>query len=120
MHNKFNERLWILSHQWDFDVVDARLGLVDMHVEDGLHPSNTTGKWKYEGAHREWFSSRAVARFSSSYFQRRPYPTTPTTPTTTTTLYPNKNYNNNNQIQRQTQYRRNYYQQQQQQQQNYI
>ncbi|CAF3690455.1 unnamed protein product [Rotaria sp. Silwood1] len=118
MHSQFNERLRILSQQWDFDVVDARLGLVDMRVEDGLHPSNTTGKWKYEGALREWFSSRAVARFSSSYFQRRRYQTTPTTPTTTTTLYPNNNYNNNNQIQRQTQYRRNYYQQQQQQ--NYI
>jgi len=113
MHNLFNEHLQVLSHQLDFDVVDARLGLADMRVEDGLHPSNTTGKWKYEGAIREWFSSRAVA-LSSLLFQRRrrlPSPTAPTTPTTTTTLQ----MNNYTYVQRQYQPRPNYNQQQQQQ-----
>ena len=68
-HNRFNERLQVLSKQLDFDVVDARLGPSDMRVEDGLHPSSTTGRWKYEEALRNWFSSRAVARYSSSPFQ---------------------------------------------------
>ncbi|CAF4603952.1 unnamed protein product, partial [Rotaria sp. Silwood2] len=113
LHDQFNERLRILSKQLDFDVVDARLGPVDMRVEDGLHPSNTTGKWKYEGALREWFSSRAAARFSSSYFQRRRYPTTPTTPMTAIALRINDN--NDMYVQRQYQIRPNYYQQQQQQ-----
>ncbi|CAM4988392.1 unnamed protein product, partial [Rotaria socialis] len=119
MHNQFNERLRILSKQLDFDVVDARLGLADMRVEDGLHPSNTTGKWKYEGATREWFSSRAAAHYSI-FFQRRRFPsrsTAPTTPTTTTTLYNDNNINNYNMnMQRQYQPRPNnnyYYQQQQ-------
>ncbi|CAF3876150.1 unnamed protein product, partial [Rotaria sp. Silwood1] len=118
MHNQFNERLRILSKQLDFDVVDARLGLADMRVEDGLHPSNTTGKWKYEGATREWFSSRAAAHYSI-FFQRRRFPsrsTAPTTPTTTTTLYNDNNINNYNMnMQRQYQPRpnNNYYYQQQ-------
>ncbi|CAF4524153.1 unnamed protein product, partial [Rotaria sp. Silwood2] len=115
-HRQFNEHLQVLSHQLDFDVVDARLGLVDMRVEDGLHSSNTTGKWKNEGAIREWFSSRAVAH-SSIYFQRCRLPLTPTAPTTpTTTTALQMNNNNNMYIQRQYQPRRNnYYQQQQQQ-----
>ncbi|CAF2851769.1 unnamed protein product, partial [Rotaria sp. Silwood2] len=82
MHNQFNEHLRFLSKQLDFDIVDARLGPLDMRVEDGLHPSTTTGRRKYEGALREWFSSRAVAHFSSSLFQhhhqRQPTLTTPT------------------------------------------
>ncbi|CAF4502256.1 unnamed protein product, partial [Rotaria sp. Silwood2] len=110
MHNQFNERLRILSKQLDFDIVDARLGLADMRVEDGLHPSNTTGKWKYEGAIREWFSSRTAAHFSN-FFQRRRFPprtTAPTTPTTTTTLQYYNNMNNYNvDNQRQYQPRRN-------------
>ncbi|CAF2802234.1 unnamed protein product [Rotaria sp. Silwood2] len=115
-YRQFNEHLQVLSHQLDFDVVDARLGLVDMRVEDELHSSNTTGKWKNEGAIREWFSSRAVAH-SSIYFQRCRLPLTPTAPTTpTTTTALQMNNNNNMYIQRQYQPRRNnYYQQQQQQ-----
>ena len=52
LHKQFNERLQVLSKQLDFDVVDARLGPADMRVEDGLHPSTTTGRWKYEEALR--------------------------------------------------------------------
>jgi hypothetical protein len=66
LHRQFNERLQVLSKQLDFDVVDARLGPLDMRVEDGLHPSTTTGRWKYEEALRAWFSSRAVTYSSSS------------------------------------------------------
>ncbi|CAF3398104.1 unnamed protein product, partial [Rotaria sp. Silwood2] len=73
LHRQFNERLQVLSKQLDFDVVDARLGPADMRVEDGLHPSTTTGRWKYEGALREWFSSRAVAHSCSSFFFQRHY-----------------------------------------------
>ncbi len=87
LHNQFNECLQVLSKQLDFDVVDARLGPSDMRVEDGLHPSATTGKWKYEEALRVWFSSRAVAHSSSSSFQIHHN-------TTTSTL--NNNNNNNN------------------------
>jgi len=85
MHDQFNEHLRVLSKQLDFDVVDARLGPSDMRVEDGLHPSTTTGKWKYEGAIREWFTSRAVAHSSPSLFQQQ-------------TTAPNYNNNNNNNI----------------------
>jgi hypothetical protein len=53
----------------DFDVVDARLGPGDMRVEDGLHPSTTTGRWKYEKTIREWFAYRAEP-------QHQPRPTT--------------------------------------------
>ena len=80
LHFQFNERLQVLSKKLDFDFVDARLGLADMRVEDGLHPSTTTGRWKYEETLRKWFTTRAVAH-SSSFFQPR------------RTL----NYNNNNQ-----------------------
>ncbi|CAF4106589.1 unnamed protein product [Adineta steineri] len=68
----------------DFDIVDARLGPLDMRVEDGLHPSTTTGRWKYEGAIREWFSNRAAAHFSSSLsFQHHHQQQRPTVPTPT-------------------------------------
>ncbi|CAF0829864.1 unnamed protein product [Adineta steineri] len=67
LHCQFNERLHILSKQLDFDFVDARLGPSDMRVEDRLHPSATTGKWKYEGAIREWFTTHAVLLQSSSF-----------------------------------------------------
>ena len=110
LHHQFNERLHVLSKQLDFDVVDARLGPSDMRVEDGLHPSTTTGRWKYEVALREWFSYRAVAHSpSSSIFQdRRPPLPAPRLTTTTTTPAPtptyasilrtNNNYNNNNNV----------------------
>ena len=137
LHFQFNEHLRILSKQLDFDVVDACLGPLDMRVEDGLHPSNTTGKWKYEGALREWFSARIVAYSSSSLsFQHRRAPspaptpapritTAPTTaPTYATILRRNdNNYNVNNSsniyndTHAQQHYHRNNYQQQQQQQQ---
>ncbi|CAF3795350.1 unnamed protein product [Rotaria sp. Silwood1] len=78
----------------DFDIVDARLGPLDMRVEDGLHPSTTTGRWKYEEAIREWFSNRAAAHFSSSVSfqhhqqQQRPIVPTPTMlPSTPTPTY---------------------------------
>ena len=72
LHYQFNERLRLLSKQLDFDVVDACLGPEDMRVEDGLHPSTTTGRWKYEEAIREWFTSHAVARHSSLLQRSRP------------------------------------------------
>ncbi|CAF3568946.1 unnamed protein product, partial [Rotaria socialis] len=111
LHSLFNEHLQILSKQLDFDVVDARLGSLDMRVEDGLHPSNTTGKWKYEGALREWFSYRIAAHTSSSIsFQHRrtpspapiPAPRITTAPTTAPTYATivrrnNNNYNDNQQ-----------------------
>ncbi|CAF1681044.1 unnamed protein product, partial [Rotaria magnacalcarata] len=115
LHSLFNEHLQILSKQLDFDVVDARLGPLDMRVEDGLHPSNTTGKWKYEGALREWFSYRIAAHTSSSIsFQHRrtpspaptPAPRITTAPATAPTTAPtyativrrnNNNYNDNQQ-----------------------
>ncbi|CAF3342917.1 unnamed protein product [Rotaria sp. Silwood2] len=84
MHNQFNEHLRFLSKKLDFDIVDARLGPLDMRVEDGLHPSTTTGRWKYEGAIREWFSNRAAAHFSSSLsFQHHHQQQRPTVPTPT-------------------------------------
>ena len=76
LHHQFNGRLQVLSEQLDFDVVDARLGPLDMRVEDGLHPSFTTGKWKYEKALRNWFSTRAVAP-SSTLFQDQGLPSIP-------------------------------------------
>jgi hypothetical protein len=106
LHSLFNEHLQILSKQLDFDVVDARLGPLDMRVEDGLHPSNTTGKWKYEGALREWFSYRIAAHTSSSIsFQHRrtpspapiPAPRITTAPTYATIVRRNNNNYNDNQ-----------------------
>jgi hypothetical protein len=102
LHCQFNERLQVLSKRLDFDVVDARLGPADMRVEDGLHPSTTTGRWKYEEALREWFSYCAVAHSSSSMFQNRraqaPLPSTPTPspslPPPTTTSLPAMNNDN--------------------------
>jgi hypothetical protein len=70
LHRQFNERLQTLCKQMDFNVVNARLELTDMRVEDGLHPSTTTGKWKYKEALREWFSACADA-FSSALYQER-------------------------------------------------
>jgi hypothetical protein len=122
LHRQFNEHLQILSKQLDFDFVDACLGPSDMRVEDGLHPSSTTGRWKYEGALRQWFSSRAVAHSSSFLFQGQHQHTaaTPATRTTTAAPYPtilrsnNNNYNYNNPSYQQQQYhRQNNYQQQQ-------
>lgn len=76
LHYQFNERLRLLSKQLDFDVVDACLGPEDMRVEDGLHPSTTTGRWKYEDALREWFTAHAVTRHDS-LFQRQQTSTRP-------------------------------------------
>ncbi|CAF5144123.1 unnamed protein product [Rotaria sp. Silwood1] len=77
-----------------------------MRVEDGLHPSTTTGRWKYEGAIREWFSNRAAAHFSSSLLfqhhqQQRPTVPAPTpttsTPTPTYASMLRRNINDNQQ-----------------------
>lgn len=85
LHHQFNEHLQVLSKQLDFDFVDARLGPADMRVEDGLHPSTTTGRWKFEGALREWFTARAVSLHSSSF---QPHHTTATTAFNNNNLHP--------------------------------
>jgi len=100
LHRQFNEHLQFLSKQLDFDIVDARLGPSDMRVEDGLHPSTTTGRWKYEEALREWFSNRAAALFSSSLFQAHRQPRTTMEPPMPTPRYASMN-NNNRQFQHQ-------------------
>lgn len=74
MHIQFNERLRILSRQFDFDVIDARLGLADIREEDGLHPTITTGRWKYEEAIRRWINfkcQRTVSPIPSSHYNHR-------------------------------------------------
>ena len=76
LHDQFNEHLHILSSQLDFDFVDARLRPSDMRVEDGLHPSTTTGRWKIEGTLREWFAALASSRVNSSLQQQRQRTTT--------------------------------------------
>lgn len=49
-----------------------------MRVEDGLHPSFTTGKSKHKAARRNWFSTHAVTH-SYVIFQRDRLPSTMTT-----------------------------------------
>ena len=71
LHDQFNEHLHILSSQLDFDVVDARLRPSDMRVEDGLHPSTTTGRWKIEGTLREWFAALATSRVNPALQQQQ-------------------------------------------------
>jgi len=92
LHRQFNERLQVLSKQLDFDVVDARLGPFDMRVEDGLHPSVTTGRWKYEEALRNWFSTHAVAHSYVSFKCHR----LPSTLNDSNNNNNNDNNNNNN------------------------
>lgn len=71
LHYQFNEGLRILSKKLNFDVIDANLQLADMRLEDGLHPSTKTGKWKYEQALRKWFPvcATSLSNSASSSFQ---------------------------------------------------
>jgi hypothetical protein len=74
LHMQFNERLHSLAKQMNIEIINARLGIVDMREEDGLHPSMTTGRWKYEEAIRKWIAHKSntdTPRFFNNIFQQQ-------------------------------------------------
>jgi hypothetical protein len=60
LHREFNERLYMLSKKINIDIVDAQLKIDDIRIEDGLHPTLSSGRQKFENAQRQWFARQAM------------------------------------------------------------
>ncbi|CAF4275494.1 unnamed protein product [Rotaria sp. Silwood2] len=60
LHRKFNDHLYVLSKKINIDVVDAQLQIDDIRIEDGLHPTLSSGRQKIENAQRQWFAQQAM------------------------------------------------------------
>ena len=74
---------------------DARLGLMGIIEEDGLHPTITTDRWKYEEALRKWFATKVCHSSSTNaphLFQRHRTNTT----VNDHNILNHHHYNNNN------------------------
>ncbi|CAF4334638.1 unnamed protein product, partial [Rotaria sordida] len=53
LHRAFNERLYLLSKERNIDIIDAQLKIDDIRIEDGLHPTLSSGRQKFENAQRQ-------------------------------------------------------------------
>ncbi|CAF1438996.1 unnamed protein product, partial [Rotaria sordida] len=79
LHRAFNERLHLLSKERNIDIIDAQLKINDIRIEDGLHPTLSSGRQKFENAQRQWFARQAM--YLSTYIDQQH-----TKHTTTTTM----------------------------------
>ncbi|CAF4921323.1 unnamed protein product, partial [Rotaria sp. Silwood1] len=60
LHREFNNRLYLLSKKINIDIIDAQLQIDDIRIEDGLHPTLSSGRQKFENAQRQWFARQAM------------------------------------------------------------
>ncbi|CAF3884698.1 unnamed protein product [Rotaria sordida] len=44
LHHEFNDRLYVLSKEINIDVIDAKLQIEDIRIQDGLHPTLSSGR----------------------------------------------------------------------------
>ncbi|CAF4809561.1 unnamed protein product [Rotaria sp. Silwood1] len=93
LHQEFNNRLHLLSKKINIDIVDAQLQVEDIRIQDGLHPTLSSGRQKFENVQRRWFFQQATYLSRTTVQQQ----TTRTITTATT--------NNNNLISSQQQQR---------------
>ncbi|CAF1132806.1 unnamed protein product [Rotaria sordida] len=60
LHHEFNDRLYVLSKEINIDVIDAKLQTEDIRVQDGLHPTLSSGRQKFENVQQQWFAQQAM------------------------------------------------------------
>ncbi|CAF3751335.1 unnamed protein product [Rotaria sp. Silwood1] len=60
LHREFNNRLYVLSKEINIDVIDAKLQIEDIRIQDGLHPTLSSGRQKFENVQRQWFAQQAM------------------------------------------------------------
>ncbi|CAF2613203.1 unnamed protein product [Rotaria sp. Silwood2] len=60
LHQEFNNRLHLLSKKINIDIVDAQLRVEDIKIQDGLHPTLSSGRQKFENVQRQWFLQQAT------------------------------------------------------------
>ncbi|CAF3163328.1 unnamed protein product [Rotaria sp. Silwood2] len=60
LHQEFNNRLHLLSKKINIDIVDAQLRVEDIKIQDGLHPTLSSGRQKFENVQRQRFLQQAT------------------------------------------------------------